>query len=474
MRRFVAALTLALWPALAGAQITQSQVQAAITNLPAGGAVSVANLQATLTLMNQASFQGLNGNVSISNSPTAGFVLAATSSTVAAWTNIISINTVNLGTSVSGTLSFPFNGTNLLTVNGGASSLLQLQVGGSVSANLAPKFNNFFPRTLFGDYFSNAWWGAFEFSQPFMFVQDRYGTGAISLVTRTSDWTATYPPDGSASTTQVVNNTILTVHDRTTSGPTAVWGTYSQFERTATAVTTVPTLLTEWSFHNLGSSAVSTPWNVNPSGYTIIARLDSGVNTMTGTAITSALDILNNGGCTPAANCGQMNAAINIGHDSVATVAGHIRAIMMPETYEVDWFHSDGTLSAAVSADGGGIIQLAAIAGVKATGAYISGGTTPTGNTGTCSTGVTVTGGAVAGTWTSTSICALAGTIILTAMPAAPTGYACEMTDRTTNGVTIAQTASSTTSATFTVRSLPTGSVQTVANDILSYKCLAY
>lgn len=105
---------------------------------------------------------------------------------------------------------------------------------------------------------------------------------------------------------------------------------------------------------------------------------------------------------------------------------------------------------------------------------FMSAGTVPTGNTGTCSTGVTVAGGATAGTWTSTAACALAGTIILTAMPAATTGYACFISDRTTAGVTIEQTATSTTSATFTVRSLPTGSVQAAANDILQYSCMGY
>ncbi len=105
---------------------------------------------------------------------------------------------------------------------------------------------------------------------------------------------------------------------------------------------------------------------------------------------------------------------------------------------------------------------------------WTSNGTKPTGNTGTCSTGVTVAGGATAGTWTSTAICALAGTIILTGMPTTPTGYACFMADRTTAGVTVEETATSATSVTFTVRALPTGSVATVANDILQYSCTGY
>jgi hypothetical protein len=136
------------------------------------------------------------------------------------------------------------------------------------------------------------------------------------------------------------------------------------------------------------------------------------------------------------------------------------------------------TLDTSLWRQGAGVMQIGDSAqnsnGRLSLAAVFSGGTSPTGNTGTCSTAVTVAGGATAGTWTSTAICALGGTIIFTAMPAAPTGYACFMTDRTTNGVTVEQTATSTTSATFTVRTLPTGSVATVANDILQYHCMGY
>ena len=103
------------------------------------------------------------------------------------------------------------------------------------------------------------------------------------------------------------------------------------------------------------------------------------------------------------------------------------------------------------------------------TAALQASGTVPTGNTGTCATGVTVAGGATAGTWTSTAICSIAGTIILTAMPTMTTGYACSANDRTTAAVVLQQTASSTTSATFTVRS-----TATAANDVISYSCIGY
>jgi hypothetical protein len=105
---------------------------------------------------------------------------------------------------------------------------------------------------------------------------------------------------------------------------------------------------------------------------------------------------------------------------------------------------------------------------------FITGGPVPTGNTGTCNTGITVAGGSTAGTWLSTAICAIAGTIILTALPAAPTGHACFFSDRTTGGVVIEQTATTTTSATMVVRALPTGAVGTVASDVIQYECRAY
>lgn len=141
-----------------------------------------------------------------------------------------------------------------------------------------------------------------------------------------------------------------------------------------------------------------------------------------------------------------------------------------------------GLANAIIIADGVGNQRLTwdntasrwTAAGGVITPAITSNGTPPTGNTGTCSTGVTVAGGSTVGTWTSTAICALAGTIILTAMPTQPTGYVCRMSDRTTAGVVIEETATTVTSATFVVRSLPTGTVATVANDILQYDCRGY
>lgn len=141
---------------------------------------------------------------------------------------------------------------------------------------------------------------------------------------------------------------------------------------------------------------------------------------------------------------------------------------------------ADGTsIDTSLCRLGAGIVEVGsgtacAATGILAAAATRSTGTVPTGNTGTCNTAVTVAGGATAGTWTSTAVCALGGTIILTGMPTQTTGYSCFMSDRTTNGVTINQSATTATSATFIVRSLPTGSVQASANDIMQYACTGY
>jgi hypothetical protein len=94
----------------------------------------------------------------------------------------------------------------------------------------------------------------------------------------------------------------------------------------------------------------------------------------------------------------------------------------------------------------------------------------PVGNTGSCSAGVAIIGNSVlAGTWTSSSPCNIGGTIIFSSLPASTNGYACDATDRTTNGVVLQQTASSATSATFTVRT-----TNVSANDVVQFKCTPY
>ena len=101
----------------------------------------------------------------------------------------------------------------------------------------------------------------------------------------------------------------------------------------------------------------------------------------------------------------------------------------------------------------------------------ISAGTTPTatGAGGTCAAG-TVTGGALVGTVALTGICAATNTLALTSMPAATTGYVCDAADRTLGVVNLVQTATTTTSATFT---FITGA-STGATDVIQFKCLGY
>jgi hypothetical protein len=98
---------------------------------------------------------------------------------------------------------------------------------------------------------------------------------------------------------------------------------------------------------------------------------------------------------------------------------------------------------------------------------FIISPTSPTGSTGTCTVG-TFTGNATVGTFV-TPLCALASTIILSALPTAPTGYACFATDRTTQTALILQSAASVTSATFKVSGLAT-----VNADVVQFSCTSY
>jgi hypothetical protein len=97
---------------------------------------------------------------------------------------------------------------------------------------------------------------------------------------------------------------------------------------------------------------------------------------------------------------------------------------------------------------------------------FTSGGSVPT-ITGTCTAPSAQAGGNTAGTFTvgAAGACA-AGTYILTFGLTAPTGWACQASDRTTITDTVQQTASSTTTATF--------KATTANNDVVSYSCMAY
>jgi hypothetical protein len=95
--------------------------------------------------------------------------------------------------------------------------------------------------------------------------------------------------------------------------------------------------------------------------------------------------------------------------------------------------------------------------------AAVSIGTVPVGTTGSC-VASSFAGGAIAGTF-SAAVCT-AGTIILSSMPTAPTGYSCSAWDRTTPADTVTQTASTTTSVTF--------KATTVAADVVQFACFGY
>ncbi len=112
---------------------------------------------------------------------------------------------------------------------------------------------------------------------------------------------------------------------------------------------------------------------------------------------------------------------------------------------------------------GVGTGALGSVAGSIKAAAFISASTSPVLTTGSCS-GSSAAGGASAGTFVAAAC--TGGTYILSSMPTAPTGYACIAQDRTTPANLLQQTASSTTSATFTAT--------TLISDVVGFQCLAY
>jgi hypothetical protein len=94
---------------------------------------------------------------------------------------------------------------------------------------------------------------------------------------------------------------------------------------------------------------------------------------------------------------------------------------------------------------------------------------------GTCA-GSFTTGGPTAGKLTISGACATTNTLALTNLPVAPTGWACGMYDITTKLALVAQTATTTTSVTFTFQGVSPGAnfVSTGASDVLLYQCSAF
>jgi hypothetical protein len=126
----------------------------------------------------------------------------------------------------------------------------------------------------------------------------------------------------------------------------------------------------------------------------------------------------------------------------------------------------DGSFSTCLSGNGSGIVSIGpntSTSGTASNSSHISIGTSPVGTTGSCSAS-SFTGGATAGKFTAPS-CA-GGTIILSALPAAPNGYTCNAQDQTTSADTLKQTANTTTSATFTAT--------TAASDVVVFQCTGW
>ena len=132
-----------------------------------------------------------------------------------------------------------------------------------------------------------------------------------------------------------------------------------------------------------------------------------------------------------------------------------------------------GTVTATLPANTGIIAETNLAQTFSATQTFSSGmisaGTTPTatGAGGTCAAG-TVTGGALVGTVALTGNCVSTNTLALTGMPAATTGYVCDATDRTAKAVTLVETTTTTTSATFEF------TASSNSGNVIQFKCLGY
>jgi hypothetical protein len=201
------------------------------------------------------------------------------------------------------------------------------------------------------------WPGTFYTFMATVDVRDPFGVGALATASRSSDWSSAHSP----CCTNLLFNSVLAVHDRTTTGPTNVWANYWQFEKTSTA-TDLEFFGLEASYHNLGAtSAIADPFTPNPTGYTGNIRLDSGVGTGTGNPVSAALQIINNGA--------KYNSGIIVGSNSVvsqtvssSTVFG---AIELPATYDVLWYSAANTLAGALTVDGSNVLQITATGGIN-------------------------------------------------------------------------------------------------------------
>jgi len=139
----------------------------------------------------------------------------------------------------------------------------------------------------------------------------------------------------------------------------------------------------------------------------------------------------------------------------------------------IQWYNSLHGVDAELYAIGDGLhahnTNLTVDYNIFAGAGIVSKGTKPTitGSGGTCAAG-TVTGGAIAGTVALTGNCVSGNTLALTGMPTSTTGYACDATDRTAKAVTLVETTTTTTSATFEFIASSNSA------NVIQFKCMGY
>lgn len=203
-------------------------------------------------------------------------------------------------------------------------------------------------------------------------VVDAYGFGAISVASRDSDWTAA----GAISDVSITSS-VLSVHDRTTSGPSGKWGSYWQCQNTSGAYTTsFQHFCLEASAYQQGASISGDPWNVNPAGALYVLRLDSGLGNANslpdGNAVTAAVQIICN-----SLSCNGTDstfaAGISFGANSIkADGGGNFPAIQFPFNYGLIWYSSAGVQSGVIGMDASHTVQISASAGINMNGPFVS------------------------------------------------------------------------------------------------------
>jgi len=299
-------------------------------------------------------------------------------------------------------------------------------------------------------------------------VGDPIGINAITGYSRTSDFNAW---SGSASGgSQAVN--AFAINDDVTPATTPIAVPFFGLALRLASVNGIT--LNQFDTGNAGNTVDTDPYVGINSGSTWGLGLTAGFAVGSTNPITGYLYL---GDHTAALNPEKQAEfgiiALSTAFDPTKGNGGNGIFAKLARGQSVQWINSLSTVDAEIYAVGDGLhahnTNLTVDYNIFAGAAIVSKGTKPTatGSGGTCAAG-TVAGGAIAGTVTLTGVCASTDTLALTGMPAATTGFVCDAADRTNGVLNLVQTATTTTSATFTFNA------STGATDVIQFKCIGY